>query len=150
MVAARPTLGILRSRLRAAGPWRLLGLATLLFALVYTHGVSAEGAAGHVHPGASGPVTVHTQEPAGIEHSHHRSTSHEDERSGDHHDEPGSDHAAHQCVSGQPQQGVDLPAPREAPLEAVQPPPHAVRLITAPAAVPRAPASVPDSTVLRI
>ncbi|MFE9023897.1 DUF6153 family protein [Streptomyces sp. NPDC007808] len=153
MVAARPTLHMLRSRSRAAGPWRLLGLVTLLYALVYTHGVSAEGAAGHAHPGASALATVHAHEPAHeparTEHSHHGSSSHDDGRPGGHHEEPVPDHAAHQCVSAQPQQGVELPAPCEAPLQAVRPP-HAVRLITAPAATPRAPASVLDSTVLRI
>ncbi|MET8682453.1 DUF6153 family protein [Streptomyces sp. NPDC004647] len=150
MVAARPILSALRSRSPAAGPWRTWVLAALLLALMYTHGVSGESAAGHAHTGASSSVTLDAQEAAAAGHSHDGPGSHSSQRHIDHHEAPEPDHAAHQCVSGQPEQGVALPAPCEAPLAAV-PPTHAyVPTASRPAAAFGVPPPLPDSTVLRI
>lgn len=148
MVAARPIPSVLRSRSPAAGPLLTWVLAALLLALMYTHGVSGESAAGHAHPGAAGSVTPGTQEPGAAEHSHDGPGSHSGRRHIDHHDAPEPDHAAHQCVSGQPEQGAALTAPCEAP--AVQPAHLYVPTATRPAAAPWASPPLPDSAVLRI
>jgi hypothetical protein len=149
MVAARPMLSVLRSRSRAAGPFRIGVLVALLLALMYTHGASGESTAGHVHAGASSQVTLNAHQAAAAEHSHDVPGSHTGERHADHHDAPAPDHAAHECVSGQPEHGAALPAPCEAPLQAVRPPHSHVLTATRPAAVPWT--SPPtDSAVLRI
>ncbi|MET9514340.1 DUF6153 family protein [Streptomyces sp. NPDC002994] len=147
MVAARPILKVLRSRSYAAGPWRTSVLAVLLLALMYTHGVSGESAAGHAHPGASTSATQHATAAA---HHHDGLGSHSDQRHSDHDDAPESEHAAHQCVSGHPEQGVALPAPCEAPMIRS---PHAHAYAHndgRPGAARWAAPPLPDSTVLRI
>jgi hypothetical protein len=149
MVAAWPVLSVLRSRSRAAGPLWMSVLAALLLALMYTHGVSGESAAGHAHPAASSSVTLATQDASAAEHSHDGlGGSHSDQRHADHDDAPDSEHAAHQCVSGQPEQGAALPAPCEAPM--VRPPHAYVLTASRPAAAPWASSHLPGSAVLRI
>lgn len=152
MVAARPILSVLRSRSHSAGPWLKWVLAALLLALTYTHGVSAESAAGHGHAGASRSVTMDVQQAGAAEHSHDGLGSHSDQRPSDqrhadHDDAPDPEHAAHQCVSGQPEQGAALPAPCEAP--AMRPPYAYVLTASRPAASWTSP-PLPDSAVLRI
>jgi hypothetical protein len=145
MFAAGSILSVLRSRSRAAGRWWTGVLAALLLALMYTHGVSGESAAGHAHPA----VTLATQDASAAEHSHDGlGGSHSDQRHADHDDAPDSEHAAHQCVSGQPEQGAALPAPCEAPM--VRPPHAYVPTASRPAAAPWASSLLPGSAVLRI
>lgn len=148
MVAARPILNVLRSRSYAAGPWRTWALATLLLALFYTHGVSAESAAGHAHPGASSSVTMTTHDAIAVEHSHDGVGSHSGQRHADQDDAPASEHAAHECVSGQPEQGTELPTPCEVPM--IRTPHASVPIDGRPAALPWASPPLPDSAILRI
>ncbi|PNE33502.1 hypothetical protein AF335_11565 [Streptomyces eurocidicus] len=52
MATAPPHVGVLRARLSAAGPWWLSWMGLLLLALLYSHGMTTEGASAHpVHPG---------------------------------------------------------------------------------------------------
>lgn len=150
MAVARATRDAPRSRSRAAGPWRTWVLAALLLALMYTHGVSAESAAGHAHPGApTNTASLNVQDSGSAEHSHEAPDPHSGQGHTDHQDAPEPDHAAHQCVSGQPQQGAALPAPCQA--QAIHRPPYAYASGAArPVAALRASAPVPDATVLRI
>lgn len=150
MVATRPVLRVPRSRSRSAGPLRICVLAALLLAVMYTHGVSGESAAGHAHPGAFSLAALHTEESAAGEHSHDGPGSHLDELSGNREDAPAPDHAAHQCVSGQPEQGALLAAPCESPLEAIRPPHSYGETAVQPAGVPWTSPPFPDFTVLRI
>ncbi|NBE50127.1 hypothetical protein [Streptomyces boluensis] len=98
MVTASRTFSPLRARMQQAGPVRVFWLATLILGLLYTHGVSAESAAHHAAPGLSTTAMAstapddHTLAPAG-------------------HEDGSAEHAAEDCLSGQPQQGVDLPEP---------------------------------------
>lgn len=150
MVATRPVLRMPRSRSRAAGPLRICVLAALLLAVLYTHGVSAEGAAGHAHPGAVGSAAApHMEEPAAGGHGHEGPGAHPDGLPGDREDAPGPDHAAHHCVSGQPEQGVPLAAPCESSLEAVRPPHPYGQAAVRSAGVLRAPPPFSDFTVIR-
>lgn len=150
MVVARATRSAPRSRSRAAGPWRTWVLAALLLTLMYTHGVSAESAVGHAHLGApTNVVALNAQAPGSAGHSHEAPDPHSGQWPTDHQDAPEPDHAAHQCVSGQPQQGAAMPGPCET--QAIHGPPYAyatsaVRPVTA--LLGSAP--VPDSAVLRI
>lgn len=149
MVAAWPVPSVPRSRSRAVGPWWMSVLAALLLALVYTHGVSGESAAGHVHPGTS-TVTLAAQEGTTTEQSHGVPGAHSHERDADHHKAPTPGHAAHECVSGQPEHGAALPAPCESALPVVRPPYPRAWTGTAPTAVPWTSLPFADSAVLRI
>ncbi|HCA84472.1 MAG TPA: hypothetical protein DEQ61_02570 [Streptomyces sp.] len=104
---------MLRTR-ASAGPLPLLWLAVLLLSIVFTHGMTAESAEGHVTAGVAAPVSAS----AGIHEGHTGGAgdavayaSLEVETSEDRHDGEGSAHAGQECVSGQPQQGLDLAAP---------------------------------------
>lgn len=150
MVLARATRSAPRSRFRAAGPWRMWVLAALLLTLMYSHGVSAESAAGHAHLGApTNTAALNAPDPDPAAHSHEAPDPHSGQGHTDHQDAPEPDHAAHQCVSGQPQQGAALPAPCEA--QAIHRPPYAYAAGAArPVTALLASAPVPDSAVLRI
>ncbi|OKK03451.1 hypothetical protein AMK26_18300 [Streptomyces sp. CB03234] len=126
-------------------------LAALLLTLMYTHGVSAESAAGHSHLGApANAVALNAQDPGPAGHSHEAPDHpHSGQGHPDHQDAPEPDHAAHQCVSGQPQQGTALPGPCETP--AIHRPPYAYASGAArPVTALRASAPLPDTAVLRI
>lgn len=121
MVTAWSPSGLLRSRI-SAGPLGLLWLAALLLSIAFTHGVSAESAAGHMTAGVTAPVHVS----AGIHEGHASGAgtsddiayeAHEVAAAGDHEDGDGSSHPAQECVSGQPPQSLDLAAPCLAPLD---------------------------------
>lgn len=100
MFTARAASGATRTR-RPAGPLRLVWLAALLFAFLYTHAAGAESASAHV---TGGVVTVSHQESA-------------EPDGADHHDDgSGHPHPAETCASGHPQQGSELPAPPLVPL----------------------------------
>lgn len=100
MVTARSASRAPRTR-RPAGPLRLLWLAALLFAFLYTHAAGADTASAHVTGGAvtaaaayGGPASDGGDEDGGHGHGH----------------------PAEACASGHPPQGVDLPGPPSAPL----------------------------------
>ncbi|MBO8191855.1 hypothetical protein ITI46_09225 [Streptomyces oryzae] len=129
MVTARSALSMLRVRSHRAGPLRLLWLAVLLLGLLYTHGVSAESAAGHIDPVSvspaaqmsSGEAEVHGASAEGVPGT---SAEHAVEAAGcDEHDGGHETaHPAQDCVSVQPEPAGELPSPCLAPLDAVQSP----------------------------
>jgi hypothetical protein len=99
-------------------PW----LAALLLSIAFTHGVSAESAEGHMTAGVTAPVHAST----GIHEGHASGAAHSDDVAyaaleaaavDDRHDGDGSSHPAQECVSGQPQQGLNLAAPCLAPVD---------------------------------
>lgn len=54
MATAPPHVGVLRARLSAAGSWWLSWMGLLLLALLYSHGMTTEGASARpVHPGVT-------------------------------------------------------------------------------------------------
>lgn len=126
MVSAWSRSGLVRPRI-SAGPPGLLWLAALLLSIAFTHGVSAESAEGHMTAGVP-PVHAST----GTQEAHASGAGHSvevaytsleiaavEDRHDGHGD--GSSHPAQECVSGQPQQGLDLAAPRPAPLDSASP-----------------------------
>lgn len=107
MVPARAASSTPRTR-RSAGPLRLLWLATLLFALLYTHAAGADSASAHVTGGAISVAYAESAE--GADPGHHGERA-PDGGEGD----SGHSHPAEACASGHPQQGLDLPGPPPAP-----------------------------------
>ncbi|MFE4258333.1 hypothetical protein [Streptomyces sp. NPDC056883] len=132
MITAGAASSAKRAR-RPVGALRLLWLAALLFALLYTHAAGADTATAHVArgaapvahldaigaevpgtsdaPGASGAPG--TSDGAGAPHGHG--------------DGSGHGHAAEACVSGHPQPDAELPAPPLVPLGAMSPVAGAMR-----------------------
>ena len=110
MVTAARTSSPLRARTQLAGPLWLFWFAALILGLLYTHAVSSETAAHHVAPSVSTAATTPAEQDEGAV-------------SPAEHDDGPADHAAEECLSGQPQQGVDLPAPCSTPLDGVRPRP---------------------------
>ncbi|MFD9207405.1 hypothetical protein ACFVZM_14160 [Streptomyces sioyaensis] len=152
MVTARPIFSVLRSRSHRAGPLRLLWLAALLLALVYTHGVSTEGAAGHTSPvlvtSAAAQAVSDGDERGHSAHAEHPTEAVALDEHDDGHD---AAHPATACVSSQPEHGADLPAPCEAPLGSVPLLSHAATQAAGPPhAVSESPPLTGSSTVLRI
>lgn len=94
-------------------PLRVLWVAALLLGLVYAHGVSAEGVAGHLAFGAvdqgatvsqgdtgTASVAAEKMSDGGVEsQGGHRNGNHD------------SSHPAHECLVGQPQYGSVWVAP---------------------------------------
>ncbi|MGP3925139.1 DUF6153 family protein [Streptomyces sp. 8N616] len=122
MVTVRPTSSLPRTRLTWAGLLRVSWLAALLLGLLYTHGVSGESAAAHMSTGstaASAHASSHAAEvhPAGGGTPAEHSDGHHEPAPADHDDEAG--HAGPSCLSGKPQQGVDLPEPCTTPTDVV-------------------------------
>ncbi|WP_327582280.1 hypothetical protein OHA25_40990 [Nonomuraea sp. NBC_00507] len=115
MVTAWSRSGLLRARI-SAGPLGLLWLAALLLGILFTHGLSAGGAKGHLTAGVTAPAYAS----AGTHQGHTSGAAHSDDvaypslqgmAAEDRHDGDGSSHPAQQCVSGQPPQGPDMAAP---------------------------------------
>lgn len=113
MVTAWPRSSMLRTR-TSAGPLPLLWLAVLLLGIMFTHGMNAESAEGHVTVGVAAPLSAS----AGTHEGHTVGAGKDDayaspevETSEDRHDGEGSAHPGQECVSGQPQQALDLAAP---------------------------------------
>jgi len=116
MVTARSLCGVPRLR-SSAGSRHLLLVAMLLFAIVYGHGVSAEGVVGHLAP-ANAPAAASAGaqgadgEPGTVVQDGHAApgakTGHRDH-------EHGSSHPMQECVPGQPQQGPGVEAPCVSP-----------------------------------
>ncbi|MFB6516414.1 hypothetical protein [Streptomyces sp. NPDC056401] len=113
MITAGAASSAKRAR-RPAGALRLLWLAALLFAFLYTHAAGADTATAHV---ARGAVPVAHLDAVGADAS----------ESHGHGDGGGHGHAAEACVSGHPQQGAELPAPPPAPLGGLSPAVAAMR-----------------------
>ncbi|TJZ49540.1 hypothetical protein FCH28_24900 [Streptomyces piniterrae] len=128
MATARSPFGIVRDRVSAV-PLRALWLALLLFGAMIAHGTCTES--GQTHPAAPGPAAVSS--PAGA-HAHVAAQAHvvtHDQAAAEQSvapspslqlaevDEGGggvpAHHSAEVCVSGQPQQGAELPVPCAAP-----------------------------------
>lgn len=108
MVTARAAFSTTRTR-RPAGPLRLLWLAALLFAFLYTHAAGADSASAHVTGGAT---AVPHLAPAEADGAH----AHDDPQPGGRGDDSGHSHPAEACASGHPPQGIDLPGPHLVPL----------------------------------
>lgn len=94
-------------------PPRVLWVAALLLGLVYAHGVSAEGVAGHLAFGAVEQSATVSQGDTGTASAAVEKASGGgveapgDHRNGDH----DSSHPAHECLVGQPQYGSVGAAP---------------------------------------
>lgn len=104
MITARQAFSTTRTR-RPAGPLRLLWLAALLFAFLYTHAAGADSATAHVTGDAA--AVPHLAAGAG-------DLSHHEAQRPDHHDgdaDGGHSHPAEACATAHPQQGHDLPGP---------------------------------------
>ncbi|MGW1770217.1 hypothetical protein [Streptomyces sp. NPDC002104] len=134
MITARAASGAQRAR-RPAGALRLLWLAALLFAFLYTHAAGADSASAHV---ARGAVPVAHLDVIGLDgtalhgpgggsaHGDGEGSAHGDGEGGAHGDGEGGAHGDHgggahghpaeACASGHPQQGAELPAPPLDPL----------------------------------
>ncbi|MFK0292840.1 hypothetical protein ACIQU6_20515 [Streptomyces sp. NPDC090442] len=158
MVTARPATRAPYPRSRRVGLRRLLWLAALLVGLLYSHGISAESAEGHVSPllavsTAQAPVSPVSHE-ASVQYGLDDATAGGGSCRGDGHDGHEAGHAAHDCLAGNPEHGVDLPLPSACSAGAA-PTVHASLIPTGAAAATSgvAPNSSPPmggSTVLRI
>ncbi|WP_327308080.1 hypothetical protein OG730_35435 [Streptomyces sp. NBC_01298] len=145
MITAPVASGAKRAR-RPAGALRLLWLAALLFAFLYTHAAGADSASAHV---ARGAVPVAHLDVIGLGGA--GAGLHDDAASGGHGDGAGHDvgagqgdgtghdvgtgrddgaghgHPAEACASGHPPQGAELPAPPLVPLDGLSPAVGAMR-----------------------
>ncbi|MFF8265322.1 hypothetical protein [Streptomyces virginiae] len=108
MITARPAFSPTRTRHRA-GPLRLLWLAALLIAFLYTHAAGADSATAHVTGGA---VTVPHLTAADTGDLHHHDVQRPDRHDG----AVGGSHShpAEACASGHPRPGYDLPGAHQA------------------------------------
>ncbi|MEV4230242.1 hypothetical protein AB0J81_24695 [Streptomyces bobili] len=104
MITARPAFSTTRTRHRA-GPLRLLWLAALLFAFLYTHAAGADSASAHVTGDAVTVPHLASADTGGTQHD--EAQQHDRRDDGDR----GHSHPAEACTSGQPQQSCDLPGP---------------------------------------
>ncbi|WP_407840276.1 hypothetical protein ACE1OC_34575 [Streptomyces sp. DSM 116496] len=131
MITAGAASSAKRAR-RPAGALRLLWLAALLFAFLYTHAAGADTATAHV---ARGVVPVAHLDAIGVEApgasgasgAADMSDSGASEAPHGHGGGSGHGHAAEACVSGHPQQGAELPVPPLVPLGALSPAAGAMR-----------------------
>jgi hypothetical protein len=115
VITAWSPFGASRFRL-SAGSRRLMLVAMLLFGLVYTHGVDAEGVADHLTPAsttASANVDTHGSgvTPGVALHNAHAEAEDSTTDTEHHGDEHGLSHPTHECLPGQPQQSPDMEAP---------------------------------------
>ncbi|MFC9811258.1 hypothetical protein ACFVJM_04175 [Streptomyces virginiae] len=108
MSSARPRTSAPRTRI-IAGPRCVLLVALLVFAFLYSHGVSLDGVRGHTDT-AAGVLTPAT-DPALAE-------SAPDDHHGEGH---GASHTAEECATSQPQQPPTLSPPAEHALKRLLP-----------------------------
>ncbi|WP_338933104.1 hypothetical protein WEB32_33710 [Streptomyces netropsis] len=133
-----------------AGPRRLLLLATLLLGLLYTHGLSSEGAGGHaVTAMVSGVVaTGHAAEAERLPAAGGAAAG-----SGAHRQRPAphgaAGHGVEDCLSAQPQQISPLPTPCATRSVVVLVPPLLQAVASAAEAASAPPPSI-DSAILII
>ncbi|AZP22320.1 hypothetical protein ACIGMX_04415 [Streptomyces aquilus] len=108
MITAWSLLCVPRVRVAAGPLLRVSALAVLLFGIVFTHGLHAESAEGHLVTGVteSAAATVAANVGVADEQSVSRSAAIGEPREGH-----GSSHPNEHCVSGQPQQGPVLTPP---------------------------------------
>jgi hypothetical protein len=108
MITAWSLPRMVRARASAGPLLRVLGLAALLFGVVFTHGVNVEGVKGHLVTSSAASATAlvddvrdatDTQVPSPVV------------ATGDRHGDHGSSHPSEHCVSGQPHQGPLLAPP---------------------------------------
>lgn len=134
MITARAASSAKRAR-RPAGALRLLWLAALLFAFLYTHAAGAESASAHV---ARGAVPVAHLDATGGDRAFAgdrvialdragAADPHGAEAPRGHGGDGGHGHPAEACVSGHPQQVGELPAPPLVPLGDLSPAVAAMR-----------------------
>ncbi|MGW6980288.1 hypothetical protein ACWGE1_12695 [Streptomyces sp. NPDC054932] len=116
MSTARPRTSTLRTRV-LAGPRCVLLVALLVFAFLYSHGVSLDGVRGHTDTAVG--VLTSTTDPALAEST----------PDGHHGEGHGAAHTAEECATSTPQQPPTLIPPAE----------HALTPI-----LPAAPAASPD------
>lgn len=149
MVTARSAFGALRTRSHRAGSQGVLWLAALLLGLLYTHGLSAETAVGHASA-VTASTAVHTL--FGDDgHSGAGQRAAGDAAADAHGDGHKSGHSSQECVSGQPDRGVDVLVPCLAPLDATASPQASAAMVAASVGTASKPPSLRGrSTVLRI
>ncbi|MFD7234829.1 hypothetical protein ACFWAT_05895 [Streptomyces syringium] len=150
MVTVRRAFGLPRTRPVGARPRRLLLLATLLLGLLYTHGVSTEGAGGHAVTAMLSGVaaTGHTVEAERLPAAGATASG-----TGVHRQRPAphgaAGHGVEDCLSGQPQQIAPLPIPCATRSVVVPVPPLLPTVASAADAASAHPPSV-DSAILII
>ncbi|MFF3213456.1 hypothetical protein ACFYYB_22605 [Streptomyces sp. NPDC002886] len=129
MITAPVASGAKRAR-RPAGALRLVWLAALLFAFLYTHAAGADSASAHV---ARGAVPVAHLDVIGLDGAgagaglHDEAASRGQDVGTGRDDGTGHGHPAEACASGHPQQGAELPAPPLVPLGELSPAVGAMR-----------------------
>ncbi|MFC8342702.1 hypothetical protein [Streptomyces sp. NPDC057280] len=108
MITAWSLLRVPRVRVAAGPPLRVSALAVLLFGVVFTHGLHAESAEGHLVTGVTGLAVVSVAVEADVtdEQTVSRLAATGEPREGH-----GFSHPNEHCVSGQPQQGPVLTPP---------------------------------------
>ncbi|KUN30018.1 hypothetical protein AQJ23_04640 [Streptomyces antibioticus] len=108
MITVRSLLCVPRVRVAAGPLLRVSALAVLLFGIVFTHGLHAESAEGHLVTGVTGPAAVSVAVDVGVaaERAVSRFAAIGEPREGH-----GFSHPNEHCVSGQPQQGPVLTPP---------------------------------------
>lgn len=151
MVTDRPTVSLLRACRTPAGLLRFSWLAALLLGLLYTHGISGETPAGHMTAGTAMTATASSHEAHPVGGGTTSESGGEHQESAPAHDGDETGHAAEGCLSGQPQQGADLPAPCTTPMGVVPLPPAQSWALRSPAESAKA-SSPPqrDPALLRI
>jgi len=137
VTTVRLTSSKLRAHSRTSGVLRFLCLVAFLFALLYTHSLSAESAAHH----SSGHGAETISAPENVTNPGDR-LSPDDASTWHLASNQGDDFAAEaeHCMAVQPAPGLDLPVLCESPFHAVTP-----RLTSSDLAIARASASVVDS-----
>ncbi|GHB80441.1 hypothetical protein GCM10010306_088340 [Streptomyces umbrinus] len=108
MLTERTVAALPRARTRAPQVTRLLGLAMLLFGLLFAHGLHGESAAGHLDAGVNASLSMDGPQ-SSADHEH-----------GQHEDGALTD-SAHNCAPGQPDDTLDVPPPDVSPLEVTAP-----------------------------
>lgn len=108
MITAWSPPRMLWARAAAGRLLRVLGLAVLLFGVVFTHGLHAEGVPGHSVTSSAVPSTVLFVEPHDASGTQASSGL---VATGDGRDDHGSSYPGEHCVAGQPLPGPVVAAP---------------------------------------
>ncbi|GAA0658671.1 hypothetical protein GCM10010193_06740 [Kitasatospora atroaurantiaca] len=115
----------------AARWWGLIPALLAVLAVMLSHGLDGENAAGHFSAAAHAvPSSPHHA--AGHSHPAQRGRQHAQPESTtvslppDRHDDAGHDHSTHACLTGHPPQGPSIPGPWPAPAAPYPSPPAAL------------------------